>query len=89
MVFCSGRLSHSDSGTLGDLGTAGDIGKGGCIGQLEAPMAPDLPPRLERRLKGPPGFNRAELPVLYGRISRFFQTHLLGDSPKPQVKAIE
>ena len=67
---------------LANLPTAGH-------GALLAPMAPDLPPRLERLLKDPPGFNRAELPVLYGRISRFFQAHLLGDSPKPQVKAIE
>ena len=67
---------------LASLPTAGH-------GALLAPMAPDLPPRLERLLKDPPGFNRAELPVLYGRISRFFQAHLLGDSTKPQVKAIE
>ena len=67
---------------LANLPTAGH-------GALLAPLPTDTPPRIARLLADPPGFNRAELPVLYGRISRFFQAHLLGDSPKPQVKAIE
>ena len=34
-------------------------------------------PRIYRLLADPPGFNRAELPALYGRVAAFFQKHLL------------
>ncbi len=52
-------------------------------GALLAPLPGDNPPRIQRLLADPPGFNRAELPALYERISNFFQRHLLAGSPKP------
>ena len=61
---------------LASLPTAGH-------GALLAPLPPDNPPRIQRLLADPPGFNRAELPALYERISGFFQKHLLADNPKP------
>ncbi len=61
---------------LASLPTAGH-------GALLAPLPPDNPPRIQRLLADPPGFNRAELPDLYERISGFFQKHLLADNPKP------
>ena len=50
---------------------------------LLAPLPPDNPARIQRLLTDPPGFNRAELPALYGRISGFFNKHLMVDNPKP------
>ena len=46
-------------------------------GALLSPLPPDLPPRIERLLADPPGFNRAELPALDQRVAAFFQKHLL------------
>jgi len=48
-------------------------------GALLAPLPPadKLPPRIARLLADSPGFDRAELPALYQRISSFFQKHLL------------
>lgn len=48
-------------------------------GALLAPLPPadKLPPRIASLLADPPGFDRAELPALYQRISAFFQKHLL------------
>jgi len=48
-------------------------------GALLAPLPPadKLPPRIERLLADPPGFDRTELPALYQRIGGFFQKHLL------------
>lgn len=56
--------------TLASLPTGGH-------GALLAPLPPNLPARIERLLADPPGFNRAELPLVYQRISGFFQKHLL------------
>ena len=61
---------------LASLPTAGH-------GALLAPLPPDNPARIQRLLTDPPGFNRAELPALYGRISGFFNKHLMVDNPKP------
>ena len=61
---------------LASLPTAGH-------GALLAPLPPDNPPRIQRLVADPPGFDRAELPALYGRISAFFQKQLLADNPKP------
>ena len=46
-------------------------------GSLLAPLPPDLSAHDLRVLADPPGFDRAELPALYQRISDFFQRHLL------------
>ena len=46
-------------------------------GALLSPLPPDLSPRIDRLLADPPGFKRAELPVLYQRIADFFERHLL------------
>ena len=46
-------------------------------GALLAPLPPDLEGRIGRLLADPPGFQRAELPMLYQRIEAFFNKHLL------------
>ncbi len=48
-------------------------------GALLGPLPPEdrLPPRIARLLADPPGFDRAELPALYQRISAYFQQQLL------------
>ena len=58
---------------LASLPTAGH-------GALLALLPSDNPPRIQRLVADPPGFNRAELPALYGRISAFFNKHLMVDS---------
>lgn len=60
---------------LASLPTAGH-------GALLAPLPSDNPPRIARLLADPPGFNRADLPALYERISGFFQKHLQVDGSK-------
>lgn len=50
-------------------------GHGALLGPL--PPADKLPPRIASLLADPPGFNRTELPALYGSISGFFRKHLL------------
>ena len=76
--FHSGRVIEAckTCEVLASLPTAGH-------GALLAPLPPSNPERIERLLADPPGFNRAELPALYERISSFFQKHLLADNLKP------
>lgn len=68
-------LACSTCEVLASLPTAGH-------GALLAPLPNGNPPRIARLLADPPGFERAALPALYGRISSFFQTHLLADKPQ-------
>ncbi|HQX60399.1 MAG TPA: dienelactone hydrolase [Burkholderiaceae bacterium] len=56
--------------TIASLPTAGH-------GALLAPLPPDLDNPVGRLLADPPGFDRAQLPALYLRITSFFDKHLL------------
>jgi predicted dienelactone hydrolase len=61
-------------------------------GALLAPLPADNPPRIQRLLVDPPGFDRATLPALYGRTSSFFRKHLIANKPghaSTSTKAIE
>jgi predicted dienelactone hydrolase len=55
---------------LVDLPTAGH-------GALLSPLPPGLPGLLGELLNDPPGFDRAELPAVNGKIAAFFREHLL------------
>lgn len=56
--------------TIASLPTAGH-------GALLAPLPPDLDNPIGRLLADPPGFDRAQLPALYQRITSFFDKYLL------------